>query len=312
MQMLKHLSAQSLFDALPDAAIILDRSCCIRYMNSSAHLLFQYNLDEVKGQPIEVLIPARFRIRHIADRENLLRGGAVAGWSSDRKLMALRKDGNERSVLVRLSTLTIDHVPWLICSIRDFSAVDELDQKASELELHLQNMTWVLEASAAFKPEQQLDAASLKAFHERMAALCLNIPLCPSPMIPVKMLLEQTRRLSQPHFERVAADLFIEEFGADVALHCQPALLQMALLGFLILCTEAVAGLGERWVKIGLEPDSEALFLSLNDSASVWPQGRERVHALGVALLEYAGATLVTRPAHPSRLSFKVPQQRSS
>lgn len=307
--MLNHLDAQALFDAWPDAAVILDRAGRIHYINPSAQLLFQYEIDEIKCQPVEVLIPARFRIRHIADREILIRGGTVERWAPNRKLIALRKDGTECYVLVKLSRLNISQADWLICSLRELTEMSDLDRKVHELHHQFQNMAWVLKAGEGLGSR-----AAMEIFHEHMAALCMGATYPSSPGIPAKELIEQIRRHSQPYVERVAADLFIEEPCNDAWIQFSPSLLLMSLLGFIKICAEAVAPLGERWVKIGLELQEEKILISLSDSefsiSDDKMQESEKEFFVSAYLLQSYGAELLTSRASASRFCVSVPAGR--
>lgn len=309
--MLKHLSAQALFDALPDAAIVFDHSGRIKSMNRSASLLFQYEIDEIHGHPIEVLIPARFRIHHIADRENIVRGGSLERWGPHRKLLALSKDGTEFPVLVKVSTICIDQESWLICCVRDVSPMDELDQKTCALQHHFQSMDWILKAGAALALEKKLNPETRDAFLEHIAASCLNTSVYPSKMISVKDLIQETRRRAHPLMERAAADLIVEEFCDEAFITLSPALLKMALLGFIKLCADAIAPLGERWVKIGLELQQARFLISLSDSAFSISDDRvqkcEMEYSVSLSLLQYSGGELLNSDASRSRFCVSVP-----
>jgi PAS domain S-box-containing protein len=313
---LKHLSTQALFDALPDAAVVLDNTGRIRSMNRSAYLLFQYEMGEILGHPIEVLIPARFRIRHIADRENLMRGGFLEGWGPHRKLMALRKDGSEFHVLVKVSTILIDRVNWLMCCVRDVSLMEEQNQKVWELQQHFQSLDWILKAGAALAPETKLDPSSMNVIYEHIAAYCLNASYDPVQMMSVKDLIQETRTRAHPLMERLAADLIVEEFRADVAIVISPSLLKMALLAFIKLCADAVAPLGERWVKIGFEFYEARVMISLTDSAySILDdsiQKCETEYSVGISLLRYSGGELFTSGSSESRFCLSVPARTGS
>jgi len=61
--------ARSALDAAPDAMIIIDAAGLIRFTNRQVAALFGYRHDEIIGEPIEVLLPERFRARHIGHRE---------------------------------------------------------------------------------------------------------------------------------------------------------------------------------------------------------------------------------------------------
>ena len=62
--------ARSALDAAPDAMIIIDAAGIIRFTNRQVSALFGYEHDEIIGQSIEVLMPERFRARHVGHREH--------------------------------------------------------------------------------------------------------------------------------------------------------------------------------------------------------------------------------------------------
>jgi PAS domain S-box-containing protein len=302
--MLRHLDAQALFDALPDAAIILDRSGRIKYMNPSASLLFQYKEEEVRGQPIEVLIPARFRIRHIAEREILLRNENLNGWGPHRRLMALRRDGSERQVLVRLSSLQSDSLNGILCLVHEYSEMCDLNRKSDEWHQLLRSMAWILEAQASA-------AVSLENFHEHVSALGMGLVPCFTRSIQVRDLIGQLQRLAQSHLERVAADLIVEEPCEDVCIQLSPSILILALLGFVKICLDAVAPLGERWVKIGLEMQEHRLLIAISDSAFCISEDtftKNKVEfSVASHLLQRFGGEVLATSASPCRFSVSVP-----
>jgi PAS domain S-box-containing protein len=62
--------ARSALDAAPDAMIIIDAGGIIRFTNRQVSALFGYEPDDIVGQTIEMLMPQRFRARHVGHREN--------------------------------------------------------------------------------------------------------------------------------------------------------------------------------------------------------------------------------------------------
>lgn len=80
----------------PDAIILADETQSIRLFNPGAEKLFGYSAREVLGQPLDLLIPPRFRpdhgehVRRFAESADLVRR-----MDTRREIFALRKDGTE-------------------------------------------------------------------------------------------------------------------------------------------------------------------------------------------------------------------------
>src|SRR5262249_55411472 len=56
-----------LIEAVPDALVVVGPDGHITLVNRQTERLFGYRRDELLGQPVEVLVPERFRERHIAE-----------------------------------------------------------------------------------------------------------------------------------------------------------------------------------------------------------------------------------------------------
>ena len=58
----------SLLESVPDAMVIADAQGTIVHVNGVAERLFGWPPTEIVGQPIEILLPARFRATHQVHR----------------------------------------------------------------------------------------------------------------------------------------------------------------------------------------------------------------------------------------------------
>ena len=67
---------ERLFEFSPDAILITDGAGIVRAANPRAEELFGYEPEELIGQPIEMLVPERFRGGHPRHRENYSRASA--------------------------------------------------------------------------------------------------------------------------------------------------------------------------------------------------------------------------------------------
>src|SRR5208282_5562421 len=95
--------ARSALDAAPDAMIIIDASGIIRFTNQQVSALFGYKQDEIVGESIEILIPERFRPRHVGHRESYVNNVRVRPMGQGLQLFGRRRDGAEFPVEISLS-----------------------------------------------------------------------------------------------------------------------------------------------------------------------------------------------------------------
>ena len=79
-----------------DAIVCIDESQRITFFNEGAVTVFGYSAEELLGQPIELLIPERYRDRHAQHVLEFGKSNVVARRMGERReIAALRKNGNE-------------------------------------------------------------------------------------------------------------------------------------------------------------------------------------------------------------------------
>ncbi|MDB5888802.1 MAG: signal transduction histidine kinase [Rhodocyclales bacterium] len=100
-------------EAAPDGLAMVDRNGCLTLVNSAMEYMFGYPREELLGQPIEMLMPERYRTIHPRLRGAYMSAPVTRDMARRRELNALRKNGSEFPVeigLIALSTAGGDHV----------------------------------------------------------------------------------------------------------------------------------------------------------------------------------------------------------
>jgi PAS domain S-box-containing protein len=129
MQTLTGELARSALDAAPDALIIVDAAGTVRFANRQASALFGYTHEELIGQPLERLLPERFRARHVGDREGFFGAPRPRPMGVGLTLFGQRCDGSEFPVEISLSPVVADRT-LVAAAIRDIS-----ERRRAEAEL---------------------------------------------------------------------------------------------------------------------------------------------------------------------------------
>lgn len=145
---------RELLESAPDAMVIIDRNGRIVLVNTQAEVLFGYLREDLLGQPIEILIPERFRNAHQSHRDNYFLAPRPRGMESSLELRGRRRDGSEFPVEISLSPLETEEGLLTSSAIRDVTT-----RKQVEMEI-----TRALEATEA--ANRELEAFSYSVAHD--------------------------------------------------------------------------------------------------------------------------------------------------
>lgn len=122
---------RDLLESAPDAMVIVDSEGRIKLTNAQTVILFGYSREELIGQWVELLVPARFRKAHPDHRVAYFRAPRPRSMASGLDLVGLRKDGSEVPIEISLSPIETGDETLVAAAIRDVS-----ERRAAEAARH--------------------------------------------------------------------------------------------------------------------------------------------------------------------------------
>lgn len=118
-------------DAVPRGILTVNREGVIVFANAQAHQLLNYGPGELEGYPLQLLIPARFRLAHLLHSEAFFARTAPRAMIG-REVRACRKDGSEFPVEVSLGYAEVQRAGLAVVFITDLTEQKRLEQQLAQ------------------------------------------------------------------------------------------------------------------------------------------------------------------------------------
>ncbi len=112
---------RAIFEYAPDTMVVVNGNGMIERSNAQVEGMFGYSQDELTGQPVELLLPERFRRQHIKHRAHYVADPHLRPMGMGLELFGRRKDGSEFPVEIMLSPVSDEAGGFIIAVIRDIT-----------------------------------------------------------------------------------------------------------------------------------------------------------------------------------------------
>jgi len=117
-------------DAAPNAILIIDDEGTIVLANQQAEHIFGHSREEMARQPLEFLIPERYRNTHLNLWRGYLKAPVKRAMGPSRELFGLRKDGAEVPLEFGLNPISSSTGEFILVSV-----IDITERKRAEMEM---------------------------------------------------------------------------------------------------------------------------------------------------------------------------------
>lgn len=127
-----------ILDIAEDAIIVIEHDRAIMLFNQGAAKLFGYEPDEVLGQPIDLLLPERYRVGHASHIAEFAKSpDSSRRMARPREVFGLRKDGSEFPAEASISKLIVGEGTTFTVIVRDITDRLRTEQQLQSLTTEL-------------------------------------------------------------------------------------------------------------------------------------------------------------------------------
>lgn len=127
-----------LFEAASEGIIVVDKNQMIISSNLAADNMFGYEKGELKGKPLNLLIPPKYRSAHPAHFKGFLNDSEKRQMGHGRDLHGVKKNGDEFPVEAGLNPFKIGEERYVMSLVIDISVRKEAQRQITQLNNELE------------------------------------------------------------------------------------------------------------------------------------------------------------------------------
>ena len=158
---------QRVFESAPNGMLMVDSEGVITLSNLRMEELFGYKREELKGQPVALLVPERFREVHATHTRRFFQAPRARRMDIERELVARRKDGSEFPVEIGLSPMETGHGKFVLAAIADVTLRKQAERDAKrrlEELAHVSRVTSIGEMASGLAHEINQPLTAIVSF----------------------------------------------------------------------------------------------------------------------------------------------------
>ncbi len=138
-------------ESAPNAILLVNQQGTITLVNAQAERLFGYAREDLLGQPIEALVPSRFRGAHPGHRAAFFADPKTRAMGAGRDLYGLHKDGREIPIEIGLNPIETEESPLVLASIVDITERKQAEEERDRFFTLSLDMMCIAKSDGYFK-----------------------------------------------------------------------------------------------------------------------------------------------------------------
>ena len=125
---------QTVMEAMPTGIVLVNEAGLITMVNQHVGRMFGYEPAALLGQPVEILLPERFRASHPDHLRRFFRSPTARAMGAGKDLFGLRKDGTEFFLEIGLAPIQTPQGIRIVASIADITNRKQIEATRFKLQ----------------------------------------------------------------------------------------------------------------------------------------------------------------------------------